>query len=263
MILHGHLLLLGVYGQHLAHVVGLLVQADALRGHLVVAGFQLADGQYVVDQAGQALRLHHDDVQELVRHLRVIDGPGLQGLHEAAYGGQRRLQLVGHVGGEVRAHLLQAAQLGDVLDDGQRADHAVVAAHRRNIQPQRPVPTAHGGASGHLVGVDAFLAHGLGEHLVQLYVLGNLFDVPVLRVSDDAQQLFGHGGDEDHVQALVHGDDAVLHLGHDRAEHVVAVFLLEYAILNPCDDGVVLDRLGVRFGEILYPRIKIAVRKAI
>ena len=129
MAIDRDLLLPGVNGEHVGHVVGHLVQAQTLDGHLVVAGFQLGDGQDVVDQARQALGLQHDDAQELVRHLGIVDGAVLQGLHKAADGRQRRLELVRHVCGEVGAHLLQAADLGDVLHHGQRTHHLTVVAH--------------------------------------------------------------------------------------------------------------------------------------
>ena len=166
-------------------------------------------------------------------------------------------------GGEVRAHLLQSAQLGDILDDGERADHLLLPAHRRDVQPQGTVTATDGGSGRHLVGINALLAHGLGENLVQLDVAGDLVDVLVLRIAHDAQQLFRHRRNVNDVQVLVHGNDAVLHLRHHRTEHVVSVFLLEYAILYPGDDGIILRSIGVFLPKAFHPGVEVAVREAI
>ena len=249
-------------GEHVGYVVGHLVQAQALDGHLVVAGFQLGDGQDVVDEAREALGFQHDDAQELVGHLGIVDGAVLQRLHEAADGRQRRLELMGDVGHEVGAHLLQAADLGDVLHHGQRADHLAVVAHGRYVQPQRTMPAAHRRARSDLVGVNAALAHGLVEHVVQAHVLGGLAHEAALGIPDDAQQLLGHGCDQDHLQIAIHGDDAVLHLVHDHAQRMVAAGLPQHAILDAADDGV--EHLHILIlAHALDATVKLALREGV
>ena len=125
------------------------------------------------------------------------------------------------------------------------------------------MPAAHGGARGHVVGVHARLVHGLVEHLVETNVPACLADRHALGIAHHAQQLLRHRRDEDDSKVLIHGDDAVLHLGHDHAHGVVLAALLENAALDARDDGVVLGHLARLAGNFLDARVKIAVRKLI
>ena len=232
-------LLLRVYAQHVGDLEGHLVQLYAFGGGVGHAALQFADGEYVVDEAREALGLQHDDLEELFRHGGIVDRPVQQRFHKALDGGERRFELVGDVGHEVRAHLLETAQLGDVLDHGQRADHLAVLPHGRYIEAERAVAAAHGGARGDLIGIDAALAaHGLAKHALQVDVFAGFGDGHALGIGGDARQLPGHGRDQEDVHPRIHDDDAALHLVHDDGDGMVAAALAEHALLDLLDDGV-------------------------
>ena len=245
------LLLLGVYLEHLAHVVGHLVQPEPPQTDLGVARFQLGYGQYVVDQTREAIGLHHDDVEELLRHFGIVDRAGLQCLDEAAYGGQRRFQLVGDVGGEVGAHLLQLAQLGDVLDHGHRADDLSVALHRGNIEPQRRAGAAGRAlAHGDFSGIHAVLRHGLAEERLEIDVLADLADLFALAGLVNAQPRLGDRRHQYDLVIAVDGKQAVLHLIHDHAQRLIAAALAR---------ELFVDALGIGV-DLLHARRKMAVQ---
>ena len=238
MRVDGDLLLLGVYAQHVGDFKGHLVQLYALGGRVGHAAFQLADGEYVVDQAREALGLQHDDLEEFFRHGGIVDRPVQERFHKALDGGERRFQFVGNVGDKVRAHLLEAAQFGDVLDHGQRADDLAVLPHGRNIEAQRAMAAAHGGAGGDFVGIDALAAHGLAKDALEVDVFAGLGHGHALGIGGDAREFSGHGRDQQYVHLGVNDDDAALHLVHDDRDGVVAAALPEDALFDLLDDEV-------------------------
>ena len=78
-----------------------------------------------------------DDLQELSRVLRFLQGSGEQRFEIPLDGRQRRAQLVGDVGDELRAHLLEPPQLGDVVQDHHHT-HLIAAQgqpHRVHLEP--------------------------------------------------------------------------------------------------------------------------------
>ena len=79
--------------------------------------------QQVLDQPLHARRVPRDDLEELVRAVgirRLVE----QRFHVSANGGERRPQLVRHVGDEVAPDLIGPAQIGDVVQD----EHGAAAA---------------------------------------------------------------------------------------------------------------------------------------
>ena len=72
----------------------------------------------------RAVGLGGDPLGELARDLGVVDAGERLGEHGQR--ADRRLELVAHVGDEVAPHRLDAAGLGDVADEPDRADPAAV-----------------------------------------------------------------------------------------------------------------------------------------
>ena len=96
----------------------------------LLAGVEPRQPQQILDQPLHPLRVPRDDLEE--PPPLVLVGVALrQRLDVAADRGQRRAQLVRHVGDEVAADLIRPAQLGDVV---QHEDDAV----RRRRRPPAP-----------------------------------------------------------------------------------------------------------------------------
>ena len=177
-------LVLGALVEHQADIARALAQAQTLGGNADAAVFHRGQGQNVVDQAGETIGFHGNNVQEALGHLRVFNRAGLKGFDEAADRGQRRFQLMGDVGGKVRAHLLQIAQLGDVLQQRDRADGFVLMLQRRDVQADEPVPRC--GAHGQLKRKELFVLHGLLQARFQAGVAGGFEHVLALDVASHA-----------------------------------------------------------------------------
>ena len=115
-------------------------QIDRRVGPLVRAQLDPRQRQQVVDQPRHApgLRLH--DAEEALARRRVLARRALQGVDEAGDGGERRAQLVADIGDEVGAHLLDAADRGEIVHgDDDDAGGRPSTRHRRDegLRPAR------------------------------------------------------------------------------------------------------------------------------
>ena len=90
--------------------------ANALVGQRVVLALERGQREQVLDQALHARRLLAHELQE-ARALPLVELELLQRLDEAADHGQRRLELVRHVGDEVAPHARHRLELRDVARD--------------------------------------------------------------------------------------------------------------------------------------------------
>ena len=123
---------------------------------------------------------------------------------------------------------------------------------------------AHGRAGRDLIGIHAALAHGFGQHAFQLHVLRGFVNMHATHVAGDPQQLLGHGGNHDDPQILIHGDDAVLHLVHDHAHGLIGAALVEDALVDAIQNGVIfLPRFGAEAAVFRQAGVKVSVREGI
>ena len=90
--------------------------------------------QEIVHDGAHSRRLVGDSFGKCPRHGRVIDiGEGLGEHRQRADWG---LQLVTHVGDKVTAHRLDAARLGHIADEADRADPSTVGHQRPSRHPE-------------------------------------------------------------------------------------------------------------------------------
>ena len=88
--------------------------------------FKSCQTQQVVDEPLHARRVPGDDLEEAAPFVRIRRIA--QGLDVSPDGGERRAQLVRHVGDEIPANLIRALQVGDVVQD----EHRSMAVRIRN-----------------------------------------------------------------------------------------------------------------------------------
>ena len=93
--------------------------------------------EQVEDQLVEPLGLLVDPLEEPDVDVLVVEGPVEEGLGIGLDRGQRRLELVRGVGDEVLPHPLQAAELGDVVEDQDGARRGV-AGQRGAVHRQEP-----------------------------------------------------------------------------------------------------------------------------
>ena len=94
-------------------------QIDRRIGTAVRVELDARQRQQIVDQPRHAPRLLLHDGEEAIARLGVVAGRALQGLDEAGQRRQRRAQFVAGVGDEVGAHLFDAAQRRQIMEDHQ------------------------------------------------------------------------------------------------------------------------------------------------
>jgi hypothetical protein len=104
------------------------VEVDPFRRAAALVGLDAAERQKIVDQARHALRLAGEDRKEAVAGRRIVARGSAKRLDEAEQRGERRAELVGHVGDEVAADLSR-------LHDGRH----VLEVTRT---PRRPAPAS-------------------------------------------------------------------------------------------------------------------------
>ena len=97
--------------------------------------------QQLVDHLDEVARLHLDLRDPLAHPLRDVGALGVAGerLGEQADGRQRRPQLVAQVVDELGPDLLEAAELGDVLEDDDQTRPPAVASRSHEEQPRLAV----------------------------------------------------------------------------------------------------------------------------
>ena len=73
-------------------------------------------GEQIVDDRSQPVRLPADDLEESTPIGRVVDPPFEERLHEPLDRGDGGLQFMGDVGDKVAADVLEVADVGDVVE---------------------------------------------------------------------------------------------------------------------------------------------------
>ena len=121
---------------------------DQVHRHVVapglLVGLDAGELEEVVDGAADAERLGEHALGQAVGDGGVVLGQ--QRLGEQRQGADGRLQLVADVGDEVAAHRLEAAPVGDVVDDHEHAEPPAVRRQRDGRE--------HEGAAGWAEQVD-------------------------------------------------------------------------------------------------------------
>ena len=190
---------------HERHAAALREQAEAFgRGdgearqvHVIPeaqlgAALHPGEVQHLVDHLGDVARLHLDQRDALAHPGRDVGDLGLagEGLGKQRDGGQRRAQLVPQVVDELRADLLETAQLGDVLEDQDevvRGQAMGADDERARLRGAGAVLHGRGAADGHRV-----------ERRLDAHVQERLHDAPARQAPGDAEQGVGplvRGGD--------------------------------------------------------------------
>ena len=154
---------------HERHSTPLREQAEAFGGgdrearevHVIPetqlgAALHPGEVQHLVDHLGDVARLHLDQGDALAHPGRDVGDLGLpgEGLGEQGDGRQRRAQLVPQVVDELRADLLETAQLGDVVQDQDEVGRGQsMRAHHERARLRGPGAVLHGrgAADGHRV----------------------------------------------------------------------------------------------------------------
>ena len=111
--------------------VGDIIEGHRRLVHADDAQFYLRDGHEVVHEAVDALAVRPDGLNEFEGVLPVVQRAFEERLGEALDGGDGGLELVGNVGHEVLAHLLQLLELGDIVEDGDEARQDIVSMEER------------------------------------------------------------------------------------------------------------------------------------
>ena len=92
--------------------------AHRLQARLVLAGFDLGEGEQVFGETVHAAGVFENDGHELAGVIGQIHLVFEEGFDVAGDGGERGAQLVGDVGDEVAAGFLSALDFGDVMENG-------------------------------------------------------------------------------------------------------------------------------------------------
>ena len=172
-------------------------------GHLLhpqahVAHLQVGQGQQVVDEASQPFGVALDHVEELARLPGVVGRVVQQRLGVTLYGGQGRAHLMGDVGDEIGADLLQPLQFGDLVEHQHVAEQArpgVLEAGRVDREPavvaegRLAMERVPGGVASHHLpdqGLHLRMAQDLHRgHAEDVGVRGKVEDVPGRLVHQD------------------------------------------------------------------------------
>ena len=173
--------------------------------------------QDLLHHLAQAQHLLADALQEAPARRLVHLGVLEDGLGEAADRRERGLELVRDVGHELAAHVLEVAQLRDVVQDEDGALHGVGrAAERRRVELQAPVARRGG---RHLACAGPSFLERAGEDLVGLVERQEI----ARRLADGrrgvpAEHAPGRVVHDHDAPAAIDGHDALFHARQDGAQ---------------------------------------------
>ena len=194
------------------HRVDHRVERDGLERQLHLVELDVRQVGEVVEQAAEALGVAERDLEEAPRVLALLQRAAEQRLEVTLDGGERRAQLVGHVRHELRPHLLEPAQRGDVVEHEHDADAGLVAGQHER----------------HRVHLDACAAparaaaprDGRRRRPPLTRLPRRIACRSPLRMTSMKGLPFAAGGQaEDRARALVHREDAVVPVDRDDALH--------------------------------------------
>ena len=190
-------------------------EGEAGEHQLGVACVQPAQGQQVLNDMGHSICFCDDDIQETVGGIPGDVAAVPQGLGVAADIGQRRTQLMGHVGNEFLSALLIAVLLRHIVKDDQ---HAAAGLIREGGQVQFKCTVS----DHHLTfGVVGTLK---GQHLLEGVDAAKELIIGTVRGNGPLQHGGGGGVAVDQGAIVVKSHHAVGHMEKQRVQLVSLVF---------------------------------------
>ena len=138
---------------------------------------------------------------------------------------------MGDVCGKVGAHLLEIAQLGNILQQRHRADGFVFMLQGRYVQPDEPVPRrcAHGQLQRHQL----LVLHRLLQSRLQTGVAGGLQHGLSHSGAGHAQHVLCRVVHLHHAQLSIHRDQTIDHVIDDGFQLHALVLQLFHGVLQP------------------------------